>query len=52
MSQARLRVRACVNGPERLAVSLSVADLDWLTRTVYLSAKAAWLALAEPGSEE
>lgn len=51
MSQARLRVRACVSGPQRLAATLSADDLDWLTRTVYLSAKAAWLALAEPGEE-
>lgn len=27
-------------------------DLDWLARTVYLTAKAEWLAQVEPGSEE
>jgi len=38
--------------PGRPAASLTTADLDWLARTVYLTAKAEWLAQVEPGSEE
>ncbi|HTE55792.1 MAG TPA: hypothetical protein VK698_33285 [Kofleriaceae bacterium] len=52
MSQARLRVRVCMTVPGRPAASLTTADLDWLARTVYLTAKAEWLAQVEPGSEE
>jgi len=32
--------------------ALTPADMDWLARTVYLTAKAEWLAQAEPGCDE
>lgn len=52
LSQARLRVRACVTGGGPKVTALSRDDVDWLARTVYLTAKAEWLARVEPGCEE
>jgi hypothetical protein len=43
----------CMNGRAAKPVrALSADDLDWLARTLYLTAKAEWLARAEPGSDE
>jgi len=53
LSQARLRIAMCMNGRAAKPVrALSADDLDWLARTLYLTAKAEWLARAEPGSDE
>lgn len=52
ISQARLRMAACMAGRAQREPALTPADLDWLARTVYLTAKAEWLARAEPGSDE
>jgi hypothetical protein len=34
------------------AAVLSRDDVAWLARTIYLTAKAEWLAQVEPGCEE
>jgi hypothetical protein len=52
LSQARLRVRACMTGGAGVDRALSRDDVDWLARTIYLTAKAEWLAQAEPGSDD
>ncbi len=52
LSQARLRVRICMTARSNASPVLTRDDLDWLARTVYLTAKAEWLAQVEPGSEE
>ena len=53
LSQARLRVAVRMAGQDRRPTNpLTAADIDWLARTVYLTAKAEWLAQAEPGCDE
>jgi hypothetical protein len=52
LSQARVRVRVCMTARLDRGASLTRDDLDWLARTIYLTAKAEWLAQVEPGCEE
>jgi hypothetical protein len=52
VSQARLRIAVCMMSRVEPGPALTSADIDWLARTVYLTAKAEWLAQAEPGSDE
>jgi len=53
LSQARLRVAVCMTTQGRNpGRALTSADIDWLARTVYLTAKAEWLAQSEPGCDE
>jgi hypothetical protein len=52
LSQARLRTALCMNRRAQPDRALTSADMDLLARTVYRTAKAEWLAQAEPGSDE
>jgi hypothetical protein len=52
LSQARLRAALCMNRRTSQDRVLTSADMDLLARTVYRTAKAEWLAQAEPGSDE
>ena len=59
ISEARRRVRVCTSdrrggsvSGSKSAAGLSAVDLEWLTRTAYLAAKAEWRAQLDPDADE